>query len=96
MNQATERYATVKGVQQDLEWCYNAWQHIRDDDAYTATSSDSVVLERLDKFHMRLNATAASDAALRALYGFSGCVFAPKKCPTSGPSCCLGCVTVNE
>jgi hypothetical protein len=91
MNQTTERYADLAGIQADLQWLYLSWQHIKDDDAYTGMSSDSVVLERLDKFHMRLESTAVSDVALRALYGFTGCVFAPKKCPTSNAMVCGGC-----
>ena len=86
----TQRYATQQGVQKDIQWLSDAWMHIRDDPAYTAMNSDPVVAERLDMFHMRLDACASSDVALRALYGFTGCVFKPKSCPTNGPMRCAG------
>ena len=87
MNQQTEHYSTVAGIQADLQWLYNAWMNIRDDPAYTAMNPDPVIRERLDKFLERLHTTAGSDKALR-LTGFTGCVFAPKQCPESGPMSC--------
>ena len=92
LNQTTERYATVAGVRADIEWLHNAWMNIRDDAAYTAMNSDPLIAERLDMFHERLHTTAGSDVALRATQGYSGCVFKPKSCPSSGPVICGGCV----
>ena len=92
MNQTTERYATVAGVRADIQWLHNAWMNIRDDPAYTAMNPDPVIGERLDMFHERLHWCAASDVALRATQGYSGCVWKPKSCPSTGPVICGGCV----
>lgn len=90
-NLQTERYGTVEGVQKNMQWLYEAWMLIRDDPNYTAMNSDRSVVERLERFLERLHVTAGSDKALR-LTGFTGCVFAPKQCPESGPMVCGGCV----
>ncbi len=87
MNKQTERYGTVEGIREDLEWLYNAWVNVRDDPAYLPPQPGSIEEERMNKFLERLHTTAGSDKALR-LTGFTGCVFAPKQCPESGPMSC--------
>ncbi len=89
----TNGYATVVGIREDMKWLHTAWQHIRDRDAYIQPDPASVHGERLDKFLTRMHLTAASDTALRGLYGFTGCVWGEgKRCPRNSPVFCGGCI----
>jgi hypothetical protein len=93
MNAQTKRYATLTGVQEDINWLDEIWtKHIRDAPEYIHPKTGSVHAERLDKFLGRLHTAAGSDAALRATQGYSGCVWKPKSCPSTGPVICGGCV----
>jgi hypothetical protein len=91
MNKQTQRYATAEGIRANIKWLYNAWLNVRDDPDYLPPQHGSVQEDRMNKFLERLHTTVGSDAALRALTGYSGCVFQPKRCPTSGPMVCAAC-----
>ena len=95
MNIPTSRYATPEGVRADIRWLYEMWVlptkerpiPLRDDPRYTAMNSDPGITKGLDYFHARLHTAAGSNEALR-LTGYTGCVFAPKRCLAIFPYVC--------
>lgn len=95
---SNDRYGTTAGVQTDFKWITLAWEKIRDTDFSMANNKTDPARRSWSRFEQRWDQVEKSEAALR-LTGFTGCVFAPRRCRDDQPVACQGCrerIVTNE